>query len=371
MIEITHRLCCGCSACVQTCPKKCISFHEDEEGFLYPEADNSICIDCGLCESVCPVINQKDSRQPKETYAAVNPDIAVRKHSSSGGVFSMLAEKVIDERGVVFGVSYNDQWEVVHAYTETIDGLSMFQGSKYVQSRISNTYSQAELFLKQGRKVLFSGTSCQIAGLNLFLHKTYTNLITVDIVCHGVPSPKLWREYLSDMFPKGNICHVSMKDKSQSWRAYHITVVGEEHTFTERASQNKYMLAFSQNLSLRPSCYQCPAKAGKSESDITLADFWGVEKLVPELDDDRGTSLVCANTDKGLRLIQSLPMKLKVVDYEVSAHYNPCIEQSVQEPFSRVLFWQSYQKNGIKALDALKPKKANLFIRLLRRALNK
>ena len=199
MIEIKEKaFCCGCNACVQRCPKQCISMHEDEEGFLYPRVDKTICIECGLCEKVCPVINQNEPRKPLKVYAAYNKDEKIRRESSSGGVFTAIAEQVIDEGGIVFGACFDENWEVKHDYTETKEGLKAFRGSKYVQSRIKDNYQKAEHYLKEGRKVLFSGTPCQIAGLKKYLCKEYENLLTVDFICHGVPSPKVWRMYLNE-----------------------------------------------------------------------------------------------------------------------------------------------------------------------------
>ena len=188
--------CCGCSACVQVCPKQCIRMYADNEGFLYPQVNSTICIDCGLCEKVCPVINQNKPNVPLSVYAAKNINEEVRIKSSSGGIFTLLAEQIISEGGVVFGARFNENWEVVHDYTETIDGLESFRGSKYVQSSISDNFKVAKQFLKEGRKVLFSGTPCQIAGLKKFLQKEYENLLTMEVVCHGVPSPMVWRDYI-------------------------------------------------------------------------------------------------------------------------------------------------------------------------------
>lgn len=197
MINIKEKHnCCGCSACVQVCPKQCISMSADNEGFLYPQIDTAICIDCGLCEKVCPVINQNEPREPLAVYAANNNNEDIRLKSSSGGIFTLLAEQIISEGGVVFGARFNENWEVVHDYTEAIEGLEPFRGSKYVQSIIGDNFIKAKQFLTDGRKVLFSGTPCQIAGLKKFLRKEYENLLTVEVVCHGVPSPMVWRDYL-------------------------------------------------------------------------------------------------------------------------------------------------------------------------------
>jgi coenzyme F420-reducing hydrogenase beta subunit len=172
---------------------------EDREGFLYPEVDSERCCDCGLCGKVCPVINRREAGKPLYVYAAKNRDEKIRRQSSSGGIFTLLAEKVLDENGVIFGARFDGKWEVTHGYIEEKEELGFFRGSKYVQSRTGESYLQAQEFLEKGRKVLFSGTPCQISGLRLFLGKEYDNLLTVDVVCHGVPSPLVWRMYLNQL----------------------------------------------------------------------------------------------------------------------------------------------------------------------------
>lgn len=367
MIKTTDKHnCCGCEACVQRCPKQCISFLEDEEGFSYPEIDISICIDCGLCEKVCPVLNQSDTHTPIQAYAAINQDEAVRAQSSSGGIFTSIAEKVISTGGVVFGARFNDNWEVEHCCINREEDLKNIRGSKYVQSRIGTAYQEVENFLKEDRKVLFSGTSCQVAGLKKFLRKEYDELITVDVVCHGVPSPKLWKEYLATLKHVSPIKSVNMKDKTEGWKGYKLTIQGEKETFSERTAINKYMLAFSQNLSLRPSCYQCPAKAGRCGSDITLGDYWGVEKLIPTMYDNKGTSFVCANTQKGSVILETLPIEKKIADYDASIPYNACIVASTSEPLCRTDFWKRYNECGVKVLQALSPQPTNIIKRTLR-----
>lgn len=199
MIDIIQKQdCCGCEACVQICPKGCMCMVEDTEGFLYPQVDKSVCVNCGLCEKVCPVIHQNKSRTPLKVYAAKNMDEEVRLKSSSGGIFTLLAESVIKRGGVVFGAKFDDEWMVVHDYTDNIEGVAAFRGSKYVQSIIGNAYRKVEQFLKSGRMVLFTGTPCQIAGLKKYLRKEYKKLLAVDLVCHGVPSPKVWQMYLEE-----------------------------------------------------------------------------------------------------------------------------------------------------------------------------
>lgn len=200
MLQITDKSkCCGCNACVQRCPKQCIVMYKDREGFLYPVIDTAVCIDCGLCEKVCPVLNQNNARKPLQVFAAKNKNEIQRLHSSSGGIFILLAEQTIQNGGVVFGARFDQNWEVEHCYAETIEELQPLMRSKYVQSRIANTYKEVEAFLRHGRRVLFVGTSCQIAGLHKFLRKDYDNLLTVDFICHGVPSPGVWYKYLEEI----------------------------------------------------------------------------------------------------------------------------------------------------------------------------
>lgn len=356
MIEIKDkRDCCGCAACVQICPKGCISLVEDREGFLYPHVDRNSCIGCGLCERVCPFINTGEAREPLRCYAAKNRDERIRMESSSGGVFTLLAESIIDEGGVVFGARFDDKWEVVHDFTERKAGLAAFMGSKYVQSRIGNTFRQAESFLKEGRKVLFSGTPCQIKGLKLYLRKDYDNLLAVDFICHGVPSPGVWRQYLDETFRKPDrregrgkntvlsspkampvITGISFRDKQLGWKKFSFVVRGKSAGQADKNSvllsdmhqNNVYMKAFLSDLILRPSCYGCRAKGGSSGSDITIADFWGIQNIMPDFDDDKGVSLVLVNkkeifpdlVSKGIECIESDIEKPKLYNAGFSSH---------------------------------------------------
>lgn len=253
MIHITDKQdCCGCNSCVQCCPKSCITMCEDEEGFLYPEVDENVCVDCGLCEKVCPVLHQAEDRKPLAVYAAKNKNEEIRRQSSSGGVFTALAEEVIKDGGVVFGARFDEHWEVKHDYTETVEGLSIFRGSKYVQSRIEDCYQKVEQFLRAGRKVLFSGTPCQVAGLKLFLRKEYNYLLTVDFICHGVPSPGVWREYLKEETARecgrknSVLSHPDIKDQDALIESilFRDKCLGwKKYSFALRASRQEYFHA--------------------------------------------------------------------------------------------------------------------------------
>ena len=251
MITITDKSqCCGCSACAQRCPRQCISMQMDNEGFLYPQVDSSKCIDCHLCEKVCPVINQYEARTPLNVYAAKNSDDEVRRLSSSGGVFTLLAEQTIKDGGVVFGACWDKDWKVKHDYIENISNLQKFRSSKYLQSVIGDSYLKAEQFLKIGRKVMFTGTPCQIAGLKHFLRKEYNNLLAVEVICHSVPSPGVWQQYLTTRlhtlkWEKSDIRNISFRDKKTGWKTYSFVIENNDgNCFTELSSKNAFMRGF-------------------------------------------------------------------------------------------------------------------------------
>lgn len=342
--------------------------HEDEEGFLYPQVDKAICIECGLCEKVCPVINQDEPQKPLKVYAAYHKDEKIRRESSSGGVFTAIAEQVIGEGGVVFGARFDENWEVKHDYTETIEGLAAFRGSKYVQSRIEDNFQKAEVFLKAGRKVLFSGTPCQIAGLKRFLNKEYDNLLAVDFICHGVPSPKVWRMYLKETIarqcekntvssdPKSlfsgrdaRVEGITFRDKRLGWKKYSFALTlsttngsGEKNTVSlcEVFTKNIFMRGFLNNLYLRPSCYDCPAKQFKSGSDITIGDYWGVNRISNLLlDNDKGINVCTIQSNA----TPDVTKNMKIVEVSLKDCRQKMMFESVICPSTRKIFWQKVE----------------------------
>lgn len=369
MIRITDKSkCCGCAACKNVCPKHCILMKEDIEGFLYPEVDASVCIDCGLCQQVCPILHQQEDRKPLVAYAAKNRNENIRLRSSSGGVFTLLAERVIDEGGVVFGARFDECWNVVHDCVETKEEIAALRGSKYVQSKIGDSYLRAKQYLISGRQVLFTGTPCQISGLKKYLGKEYDNLLTVDVVCHGVPSPKIWQMFLSETVACAKkklsiptslpaeikLSDINFRSKSTGWKKYSVALtlsVTNEEGSLDRVSlssvftQHPFMNAFLANFSLRPSCYACPAKSGKSESDITIADFWGIEHVLPEWDDDKGLNLVLGFTKKGEAILNNLSVCKQEVDYMSAVSCNSCMVKSVVEPVYRDFFFKQLDKH--------------------------
>ena len=344
MINITDkRNCCGCHACYNSCPQKCISMQSDDEGFWYPEVDIEECTGCGLCEKVCPILCKNMVDNHPLAYACMNKDDKIRQKSSSGGVFTAVAESVIANHGVVFGAGFDGDFNVVHSWTDSFDGLRNFRGSKYVQSCIGDTYKQARNFLKQGRQVLFSGTPCQIDGLRSYLGKDYEALICLDIICHGVPSPLVWKQYRSKLANNKELKAISFRDKTFGWKRFSLRFTyNNDNEYLKDMISDEFMQGFLQNVYLRPSCYHCSFKTINRQSDITLADFWGIENILPNFDDDRGTSLILVNSNKGNEIFSSVEDKVdcEKVDLDLALLYNPAAIKSVDYNPKRARFFR-------------------------------
>ena len=358
MISIKDKKnCCGCSACASICPKQCITMTEDNEGFLYPQVNEDVCINCGLCEKVCNELYPYEKSEPIHVFAAINKDEDIRLRSSSGGIFYLLAKKTIREGGVVFGARFDESWQVYIDYAEDLDGVEAFLGSKYVQARIGDAYKEAKHFLTQGRKVLFSGTPCQVAGLHKYLRKSYENLLSVDFVCHGTPSPKVWRMYLDEVVNEiRNIRSIGFRSKEKGWKnfSFNLRYNQSERTISMLSSHldNPFMKAFLHDIILRPSCYECKAKECSSKSDITLADFWGINTVFPEFDDNKGTSLIFVNSIAGEKIFTTLDIESKETNYTKIKPLNPaCYKSSTKHPKREVFFEKLDNYNLIQLID--------------------
>ena len=354
MLEIKDKkACCGCQACMEACPAKCISMVADEEGFLYPQVHQADCLDCHLCEKVCPQKNlaPKTSDEPLACYAAVANDDEIRLQSSSGGVFSLLANAILERGGVVFGARFDDSFAVFHSYTETEEGLAPFRGSKYSQSDLRGAYSQVDRFLKENRPVLFTGTPCQIAGLRAFLRgKEAENLYLVSVVCHGAPSPLVWKDYLESISRGVRPTEVNMRNKENGWSQYRMIIRREgQDIFNMQATDTPFMRAFIKNYTLRPSCYSCQFR-GNHGSDLTLGDYWSIEEYHPDLSDNKGTSLILVYSRKGQQLLEGLDLRTRESRYEDAIKDNPCITIPFSEPANRAGFWKAYQRRGVRTL---------------------
>lgn len=363
-----EKVCTGCGACYSICPNNAIEMKKNDEGFLFPEINEENCTNCNLCARSCPVLREYKGNSG-HYYACVSKDDKVKKASSSGGVFSLIAEKIIDLDGVVFGAVFDESLNVVHTYTENKEGLEKLRGSKYVQSKIGDTYKKAKEFLEEGRFVLFTGTPCQIGGLYSYLKKDYDKLYTQDMVCHGVPSEKVWETYKKFREKKSGakLRRIFFRHKNYDWKRFCVLFEFSNNTqYLQIFFEDLYMKGFLENLSLRKSCYNCHYKHIERESDITLADFWGVQKVLPEMYDKMGTSLVFVNSQKGEKLFELISdsIKYKEVDINDTLKFNSAINASVKEPNNRSAFFEDIEKlsfdEAIKRNIAKKPVKTRI-----------
>lgn len=355
--------CCGCSACAQACPKNCIQMKSDTEGFLYPQANQESCIECGLCERVCPIINYKPKTETVlSAYAGYVKNESVRLKSSSGGLFTAIAESVLYENGVVFGAAFDDKMHVGHIAVSGEADLDLLSGSKYVQSDINYTYAEAKKYLDEGKKVFFTGTTCQISGLKHFLRKDYSNLITADVLCHGTPSPKLWKKYLEDQekYYGASVENVAFRHKKTGWKTYSIEMdFSNSATYFRKYNHDIYMMMFIGNICLRPSCHDCKFKTLERDSDLTLGDAWGINKILPELDDDKGTSVILVHSEKGQAIIDAISDKLVIKKYDADKLLPPTADsrRSVKRHANREHFFRRLNEGAscVELFDIASP----------------
>lgn len=354
MNEIVKKeLCCGCGVCVSVCPVNCIEMYVDKEGFYYPHINEEKCIGCGLCKKRCPNTNIDKLNDLPETFAFINSDDEIRKRSSSGGMFWCLAENVIRSGGVVYGASYSDDYRnVEHVMVDKITDLVLLQGSKYIQSCINNLYLEVKEKLDDKKLVLFTGTPCQIAGLHSFLGKKYDNLISVDFICHGVPSNMVWEKYLQyrERVAGAKCVNLNFRKKTKGWKKYSLEMKFENgKTYEKVAAKDKYMQTYLKDICLRESCYQCKHRGFERKSDFTLADFWGIQRMYPEMNDGLGTSLVFIHSMKGKELFDQIACNHTIlqVDREKAVQSNPSMIKSPERDEKRDLFISTVEEKGI------------------------
>ena len=324
MINICEKKdCCGCGACVQKCPSQCIRLVVDEEGFWYPQVNEAKCSQCGACERTCPIFRHSDLGSNERmigAYAAYAKNDSVRYASSSGGIFTLLAYQILKEKGIVYGAAFADDMSVKHIGITKFEDMDKLQGSKYVQSDLCNTYLEIKSYLQQGRQILFSGTACQVSGLNYYLGKEYPNLVTIDVLCHGVPSPKVWQMYLKEQVYNRNatVKRISFRNKKYGWKKFSLLFEFSDGSYYESVfNKDAFMKMFLNNISLRPSCYSCKFKGLDRLSDITLGDCWGIENYMPEMDDDVGTSIALIHSDKGLNYFNKIKQDMVYCQVDV------------------------------------------------------
>ena len=348
--------CCGCTACQQICPVQCITMEPDEEGFLYPKINEDSCIRCDQCKTVCPILTPLLPAGETKTYVGYARNEEIRRQSSSVGIFSLAAQFVLKRGGVVFGAAFDDAFQVRHIGIESEKDLWRLRGSKYVQSSLDNTYPQVRQYLAAGRWVLFSGTACQIAGLKKYLGKAYDRLLTIDVLCHGVPSPKIWKLYLEEQERKhhGKITSIQFRDKRLGWKLYSIRILfADGGEYAVPFPDDIFMNMFLANIDLRPACHDCRFKEFPRVSDMTIGDCWGIENYMPEMDDDKGTSLFMVHSPKGERILEAIREDLAVKEAELD-HFlsgGGDLRKSVDMHPNRKKYWAGVYRG--ESLDVL------------------
>lgn len=354
MIQIDNtKNCCGCTACSAVCNKDAITMSADSKGFVYPQVDTSRCIECGLCEKVCPQLNTEKSLSFESQFFAFRTrDSFVLNNSSSGGIFHEIATSVIEKRnGIVCGVIYDDNMVVKHTFVDNTQDLILLQGSKYVQSELSDTYRQIKKYLSDGRFVMFTGTPCQVAGLKLYLHKPYSNLLLVDLICHSVPSPLVFRDYVELVEQKNHkkLTSIKMRDKEKGWshRFYY------RYHFKDGSSIGSDMLncehwgkIYFSGLITRPSCEDCKFTRYERSGDLTIADYWDDAKQRPDAYSPQGTSLVITSTQLGLDVFSEVAKANFSWRLNKGEAFQHCLEAPHTANMKSDRFWKYYHKNG-------------------------
>lgn len=363
MIQIDDKKkCCGCTACYSICPVQCIAMRPDEEGFLYPVVDASKCMQCGACEKVCPINSHRIFNIQPMAYAVQNKENETLYHSAAGGAYSAIAKVVINKGGIVYGAAYTKDFDVAHVGTERMEKIKIFRSSKYVQSRQEDNFHIIKKQLKSGKMVCFSGTPCQVAGLKTYLGKVYKNLITVDLVCKGVASPEVLRQYVQLMEKQHNSKIVGMNFKRKTY-GYHSSTMSVDfangETYSKGGITDPMMRSFRANICLRPSCEECAFKEEARRSDLTLFDCWHYEYLSGKKDDDRGHTAVLVHTEKGREMFLECEkyLDIQTIDAkEVIEKDGIMVNNRVQFHPKRQEYMDILKKDGIMlAIDGTIP----------------
>ena len=346
-------LCCGCTACYSVCPKNAIKMVRDNEGFLYPEVDKEKCVNCGMCKKVCPILNKAKLNEFKpKAYLFQNSNEEIRKDSTSGGIFTAIGKFVIKNNGIVYGATFDDNFVVNHIGVESVDKLSRFRKSKYVQSNQNNCFKEIKQYLDNGKLVCYSGTPCQVGGLRAYLRKDYENLILVDIMCHSVPSPLAFEKYKRYILKKINankILNINFRDKSKYGYKYSMmTVETDNGTYSQGIDTDPYLRAFFGDTSVRPSCYNCHFKTMKRVSDLTIWDCFNINEIDKSFDDDKGTTRVLVQSEKGEKLLEKLDdVRLKELDINIATKKVKEMTNSVNYNSKRKEFFENINADNV------------------------
>lgn len=338
--------CNGCGACYNVCPFNAIIMQKDNEGFWYPHINDAKCVECGLCKKTCP-IEKKLASVVSEVYAAKYDDDNVRLDSASGGAFSLFSDLFLNDQSVVYGVAFDEHFVARHIRATSKLDRNRMRGSKYVQAESFSIFSKVKEDLENGMNVLFCGTPCQVAGLLGYLKKPYDKLLTIDIICHGVMSPKIFKEYIEYIKRKyGDITSFTFRDKSIAWRGCHISVEVQDKKISETIKLNVAKQLYYGHYATRKSCHVCHFTSVNRVSDITIGDFWGIEKNNPSFEDSRGVSLIMINTEKGRKTWDKCNKNCIYIEEDIKNCNQPQLYEPSKPNLYRNKFWKDYEKGG-------------------------
>lgn len=344
MQKLNKEACTGCGACYNICPMEAITIKEDEYGFYKPVIDEHKCTNCGLCEKTCPLDNYDSKNNPPKAFSLINKDENIRLKSASGGAFSAFAKYILEQNGVVYGVIYDENMQVIHSRATTFQEVEKMYSSKYVQSNTRDTFKQAKKDLEDGKYVLFSGTPCQIAGLKSYLRKTYDNLITVDLICHGVPSTTIFEKYKKEFMqnkPNEKLININFRSKIKGWTPkLNTNITTNNNQYFIKASKDPFSKSFLCNIAINASCLNCQFNRIPRIADITIGDFWGVDDYDKTLNDKKGLSIILVNSKKGQDFLKLADNHIKIIEVplEVAIKGNPNIHSSSKAHKSRAEF---------------------------------
>lgn len=343
-----ENLCCGCGTCYNVCPKKAIKMKENEEGFYHPEIDESVCVDCGLCQKVCPILKELPTSD-NHVFAIKHNDDETRLQSASGGAFTLFSDYILQNQGVIYGVAFDESFTAKYIRSENAGGRDRMRGSKYVQAASYDIYPQVKLDVNNNKQVLFCGTPCQVAGLLSYLRKPYNNLTTIDIMCHGVMSPRIFKDYICYINRKyGVIKSFTFRDKKIAWRGCHISVIQDDKIISETIPLNVARQLYYGHYATRPSCHSCHFTSVNHVSDITIGDFWGIENSNPSFEDALGVSLIIVNSEKGREIWEECKNNCIYLVETLEHCKQPQLYRSATPNPSRKQFWIDYKKGGFE-----------------------
>lgn len=338
--------CCGCLACMDVCPQKAIVVQEDKEGFCYPRIQRELCVECGRCEKVCPWKGKENGEGFRKYLGVQAKNDELRRTCTSGGAFPVLAEHILQFGGVIYGAGFDGSMRLIHQRADSREKLARLMQTKYIQSDLAGIYQLIRHDLQERRYVLFVGTPCQTEAVRKLFGMTYPHLVLVDLICYGVPSPMIWKDYVHylEKKHKGKLNTFNFRDKRNRNNGHTVSYQVDDREYLNEYSKDPYIAMFNSNCILRPSCHECKFSTLQRNSDITIGDFWGIEKKSPDMDDGMGTSLVILHTHKAAHIWEAVQDRFNCIECAEHEVLQPRLISPTAASKKRGLFFKLYRK---------------------------